>query len=126
MIRAPVRASHNDITQLNLVPGPLGLPYALTTLNLSYAKLSTLDDLALAQLTALEVLRIDHNSIRSLPEAEKIWASAIAVAYLKTKASDTKDVWVGLWEKAKDYAAHALAGSALSFDQVVPDAEQLL
>lgn len=62
-------ASHNDITQLNLVPGPLGLPYALTTLNLSYAKLSTLDDLALAQLTALEKLYIDHNSIRSLPES---------------------------------------------------------
>ncbi|KAI0743632.1 adenylate cyclase-like protein [Daedaleopsis nitida] len=62
-------ASHNDITQLNLVPGPLGLPYALTTLNLSYAKLSTLDDLALAQLTSLEVLHIDHNSIRSLPES---------------------------------------------------------
>ncbi|KAI0644684.1 hypothetical protein C8Q79DRAFT_1001946 [Trametes meyenii] len=61
--------SHNDITQLTLVPGPLGLPYALTTLNLSYAKLSTLDDLALAQLTALEVLLIDHNSIRSLPES---------------------------------------------------------
>lgn len=62
-------ASHNDITQLNLVPGPLGLPYALTTLNLSYAKLSTLDELALAQLTALEVLFIDHNSLRSLPES---------------------------------------------------------
>ncbi|KAI0630147.1 hypothetical protein C8Q77DRAFT_1064053 [Trametes polyzona] len=62
-------ASHNDITQLTLVPGPLGLPYALTTLNLSHAKLSTLDDLALAQLTALEVLHIDHNSIRSLPES---------------------------------------------------------
>ena len=62
-------ASYNDITQLNLVPGPLGQPYALTTLNLSHAKLSTLDDLALAQLTALEVLHIDHNSIRSLPES---------------------------------------------------------
>ncbi|KAI0355695.1 L domain-like protein [Trametes cingulata] len=62
-------ASHNDITQLTLVPGPLGQPYALTTLNLSHAKLSTLDDLALAQLTALEVLHIDHNSIRSLPES---------------------------------------------------------
>ncbi|EIW63579.1 uncharacterized protein TRAVEDRAFT_161932 [Trametes versicolor FP-101664 SS1] len=62
-------ASHNDITQLTLVPGPLGLPYALTTLNLSHAKLSTLDDMALAQLTALEVLHIDHNSIRSLPES---------------------------------------------------------
>ncbi|TFK91615.1 adenylate cyclase-like protein [Polyporus arcularius HHB13444] len=62
-------ASHNDITQLNLVPGPLGLPHALTTLNLSHAKLSALDDQALAQLTSLEVLYIDHNSIRSLPES---------------------------------------------------------
>ncbi|KAH9859065.1 hypothetical protein C2E23DRAFT_718101 [Lenzites betulinus] len=62
-------ASHNDITQLTLVPGPLGLPYALTTLNLSHAKLSALDEMALAQLTALEVLHIDHNSIRSLPES---------------------------------------------------------
>ncbi|TBU25159.1 adenylate cyclase-like protein [Dichomitus squalens] len=62
-------ASHNDITQLNPVPGPLGRPYALTELNLSYAKLSTLDDLALAQLTALESLYIDHNSLRSLPES---------------------------------------------------------
>ncbi|KAH9931177.1 adenylate cyclase-like protein [Epithele typhae] len=61
--------SHNDITQLNLIPGPLGSPYALTTLDLSHAKLSSLDDLALSQLSVLQVLDIDHNSIRSLPDS---------------------------------------------------------
>ncbi|KAH9950582.1 hypothetical protein B0H21DRAFT_500034 [Amylocystis lapponica] len=61
-------ASHNDITQLSLVPGPVGQPYALTSLDISHAKLSALDDRALAQLAALETLRIDHNSIRFIPD----------------------------------------------------------
>lgn len=62
--------SHNDITQLSLAPGPMGSPpYALRTLDLSYAKLSSIDDLALGQLSALRVLRLDHNSIRTIPES---------------------------------------------------------
>ncbi|PPQ71348.1 hypothetical protein CVT26_011985 [Gymnopilus dilepis] len=61
--------AHNDITQLSLVPGPMGRPpYALTTLDLSYAKLSSLDDIALSQLSSLRVLRLDHNAIRSIPD----------------------------------------------------------
>ena len=59
-------------------------------------------------------------------EAERIWAAAIAVAYLKTKAGELMDVWVGLWEKANHYAAEALAGSAVSFDQIVADAEKVM
>ncbi|EPT01798.1 hypothetical protein FOMPIDRAFT_59317, partial [Fomitopsis schrenkii] len=66
------------------------------------------------------------SSIRPHPKAKKIWATAIAVAYLKTKAGDTMDIWVGLWEKANNYAACALTGSKLSFDQVVTDAIELL
>ncbi|KDR67476.1 hypothetical protein GALMADRAFT_258050 [Galerina marginata CBS 339.88] len=62
-------ASHNDITQISLVPGPMGKPpYALTLLDLSYAKLSSLDDLALGQLSSLRTLKLDHNSIRSIPD----------------------------------------------------------
>ncbi|PCH35852.1 adenylate cyclase [Wolfiporia cocos MD-104 SS10] len=61
--------SHNDITQLTLVPGPLEQPYALTVLDISHAKLSSLDERALAQLTALETLRLDHNSLRYLPDS---------------------------------------------------------
>ena len=62
-------ASHNDITQLTVLPGPVGQPYALTSLDISHAKLSALDERALAQLTALETLRIDHNSIRYIPDS---------------------------------------------------------
>lgn len=62
-------ASHNDITQLTVLPGPIGQPYALTSLDISHAKLSALDDRALAQLTALETLKIDHNSIRYIPDS---------------------------------------------------------
>ncbi|KAI0948889.1 hypothetical protein AcW1_008634 [Taiwanofungus camphoratus] len=62
-------ASHNDITQLTLVPEPTGQPYALTALDISHAKLSALDERALAQLTALETLRIDHNSVRYIPDS---------------------------------------------------------
>ncbi|KAF8965555.1 hypothetical protein BDZ97DRAFT_1918118 [Flammula alnicola] len=63
-------ASHNDITQLSLVPGPMGNPpYALAELDLSYAKLSSLDDLALSHLSSLRKLKLDHNSIRLIPES---------------------------------------------------------
>jgi adenylate cyclase len=63
-----VDASHNDITQLTLVPGPIGQPYALCTLDISYAKLSTLDNFALSNLTSLRYLRLDHNRIRHIPD----------------------------------------------------------
>ncbi|KAF8149409.1 hypothetical protein B0H34DRAFT_802408 [Crassisporium funariophilum] len=62
-------ASHNDITQLSLAPGPMGRPpYTLTSLDISYAKLSSLDDIALSQLSSLRNLKLDHNSIRSIPD----------------------------------------------------------
>ena len=63
-------ASHNDITQLTLPPGPAGCnSYALKSLDISHAKLSSLDDLALSQLSSLQSLKIDHNSIRFIPES---------------------------------------------------------
>jgi len=74
-------ASYNDITQLSLVPGPMGkLPYALTSLDLSYAKLSSLDDLALSQLSSLRTLKLDHNSIRAIPDAlgELMWLETLS------------------------------------------------
>jgi adenylate cyclase len=63
-------ASHNDITQITLVPGPVGQsPYALTSLDISHAKLSSLDDQTLSQLSSLQILKIDHNSIRTIPDS---------------------------------------------------------
>ncbi|KAI5830876.1 PP2C-domain-containing protein [Schizophyllum commune Tattone D] len=67
---ANLDASHNEITQLSLLPGPIGRsPVALTSLDLSHAKLALLDEHILAELTSLRVLRLDHNSIRMIPEA---------------------------------------------------------
>jgi Leucine-rich repeat (LRR) protein len=64
-------ASHNDITQITLVPSSVGCcsPYALTSLDISHAKLSSLDEFALGQLSSLEALKLDHNSFRSIPES---------------------------------------------------------
>ncbi|TFK44074.1 hypothetical protein BDQ12DRAFT_640483 [Crucibulum laeve] len=66
-----LNTSYNDITQISLRPGPgpVGTsPYALTWLDLSYAKLSSLDDIALGQLSSLKTLRLDHNSFRYIPD----------------------------------------------------------
>ncbi|KAF7790733.1 hypothetical protein EIP86_001689 [Pleurotus ostreatoroseus] len=62
-------ASHNEITQLTLFPSLNTRQFALQTLDISHAKLSSLDDLALSQLTCLYTLKVDHNSIRALPES---------------------------------------------------------
>ncbi|KAH8118977.1 L domain-like protein [Phellopilus nigrolimitatus] len=62
-------SSHNDITQLTVASGTaLSVHFRLTSLNISHAKLSSLDDIAFSHLTALETLRIDHNAFRFIPE----------------------------------------------------------
>ncbi|TFL03004.1 adenylate cyclase-like protein [Pterulicium gracile] len=62
--------SHNDITRISLLPGPIGkTPYNLVSLDISYAKLSSLDDLALSQLTSLQTLKLDHNALKILPDS---------------------------------------------------------
>ena len=62
--------SHNDVTQISLAPGPVGrIPVGLTYLNVSSAKLSSLDDLALGQLTSLEELTLDRNKFRAIPDS---------------------------------------------------------
>ncbi|KAJ7502558.1 hypothetical protein B0H11DRAFT_2171113 [Mycena galericulata] len=63
-------ASHNEITQLSIVRGPIGRsPFALTSLDISNAKLSLLDDYTLSQLTSLRRLKLDNNSFRSIPDS---------------------------------------------------------
>ncbi|KAG6334592.1 hypothetical protein ID866_4502 [Astraeus odoratus] len=61
-------ASHNDITLLRLAPSS-PTPCSLTSLDVSNAKLSSLDDFALCHLTSLQHLKLDHNTFRTLPEA---------------------------------------------------------
>jgi adenylate cyclase len=57
---ANIDASYNDITQVTLIPGPIGRPPShLRSLDISHAKLSALDDRAIAELSALQTLRLD-------------------------------------------------------------------
>ena len=62
-----LEASHNDITLLKLVP-PMQKSYLLTYLDVSHAKLSSLDELDLSHLSYLQHLKLDHNLFRALPE----------------------------------------------------------
>ncbi|KAL5528616.1 CYR1_1 [Sanghuangporus sanghuang] len=63
-------SSHNDITQLTVLANPSSPShFRLTSLNISHAKLSSLDDTAFAHLTTLETLHIDHNAFRFIPES---------------------------------------------------------
>ncbi|KAJ7815921.1 hypothetical protein B0H13DRAFT_1663716 [Mycena leptocephala] len=63
-------ASHNEITQLMLVPGPVGRsPAALTSLDISNAKLSVLDDYTLSQLGSLQRLNLDNNYFQAIPDS---------------------------------------------------------
>ncbi|KAJ7624746.1 adenylate cyclase [Roridomyces roridus] len=59
--------SHNDITEFTILGQA---SFKLTTLDMSYAKLSFLDPHILSQLGAsLRTLRLDHNSFHSLPDS---------------------------------------------------------
>jgi adenylate cyclase len=60
--------SHNDITHLSL-QSSLHSPKALAELNLSHAKLSSIDDTTLGSLTSLRTLHINRNTFTSLPES---------------------------------------------------------
>lgn len=62
-------ASFNDITQLIVNPATSSFNLSsITTLNISYAKLSSLDGVAFAHLTSLRNLRLEHNQFRSIPD----------------------------------------------------------
>ncbi|GAA5861120.1 hypothetical protein JCM1840_003087 [Sporobolomyces johnsonii] len=58
-------AKHNSLTRFALS----GTGKTLTTLNLSYGKLSNLSSELFAHLGALETLILDNNTLRNLPEA---------------------------------------------------------
>ncbi|KAJ7484797.1 adenylate cyclase [Mycena galericulata] len=68
---ATLDVSHNDITELTIGRGGGNSMclFALTTLDISNAKLSVLDDETLAQLVSLRTLKLDHNSFHTLPES---------------------------------------------------------
>ncbi|KAF7343706.1 Adenylate cyclase [Mycena sanguinolenta] len=75
--------SHNKITQLKLEPGPLGQsPVALTSLDISNAKLSVLDDYTFSQLTSLQRLKLDNNYLQAIPDSlgNLMWLETLSCA----------------------------------------------
>lgn len=62
-------SSYNDITQFIVPAEPSKtIHFNLTSLNISHAKLSSLDEVALSLLSSLVTLRLDHNAFRFIPE----------------------------------------------------------
>ncbi|CAE6472561.1 unnamed protein product [Rhizoctonia solani] len=70
---ATLEASCNSITRFTLpIPNPDQprlRPYAITQLDLSHGKLSSLDDAVLGQLVQLTHLRLDYNKFKTLPQS---------------------------------------------------------
>lgn len=65
-----IQATENDITKLSLVlPQEVDNPpkFSLTTLDISHAKLSSIDDFPLGRLISLRHLKLNHNSLRLIP-----------------------------------------------------------
>jgi adenylate cyclase len=62
--------SHNDITSLIFAPTPLPqVSHSLTVLDVSYAKLSSLDTFDFFRLPFLRTLNLDHNELQTLPDS---------------------------------------------------------
>ncbi|KZS96829.1 VIT-domain-containing protein [Sistotremastrum niveocremeum HHB9708] len=64
--------------------------------------------------------------IKSSPNADKVWATALAAAYLHDRLADEKDVWVGLFEKARVFVERAMPGQVGVFERLVEEARSLI
>ena len=89
-----LEVTNNDITRLALVPGPIrAKPFSLTHLDISHAKLSSLDDFALAALTSLTSLKMDYNSFRSIPD---VLCSLTQLSHLSCSDNDLHALPAGI------------------------------
>jgi hypothetical protein len=77
------------------------------------------------KLSTVEVKSAMPSKIQSTPDAEKIWATVLAAAYMKVHLGDNKDMWFGLWKKAEEYIKLVL-GNQISFASLVDEASKLL
>ncbi|KAI0634377.1 hypothetical protein C8Q77DRAFT_748579 [Trametes polyzona] len=58
--------------------------------------------------------------------AERVWATALAAAYMLVVLRDRRSVWEGLWEKARQYACRETQTASFMFNQLVQEASELL
>ncbi|KZT66843.1 VIT-domain-containing protein [Daedalea quercina L-15889] len=132
MAMAPAQAQELDVRspitpEPNATDDPIAAVARLQSFDGSFQLDNALRALVFSDRFTLDDLKnATPASIHSHPQGEQVWATAIAVAYLKTRAADQMDIWAGLWEKANEYAVQALQGSSVSFHLLVNDAVALL
>lgn len=98
--------SHNHITRFHVVPNPVDSTAGLLKLDLSHAKLSTLDEAPLLYLTSLLTLKLDHNHFRSLPKS-LCTIKALQVFTCSNNMLDTLPEDIGLLENLKVLDVHS-------------------
>ncbi|PPQ90311.1 hypothetical protein CVT25_007896 [Psilocybe cyanescens] len=62
--------------------------------------------------------------LKAQRDADKIWGTVLAAAYLKKALLDDKEMWIGLWNKAAEYVEMKL-GAGASFAALVDEASKL-
>ncbi|KAF8887014.1 hypothetical protein CPB84DRAFT_1849934 [Gymnopilus junonius] len=77
------------------------------------------------KLSTAKLRRTIPSYIRGHQDSEKIWATILAAAYMKTCLADNRDVWIGLWQKATNYIKATL-GADISLTYLVDEASKLL
>ncbi|PPQ99693.1 hypothetical protein CVT26_009147 [Gymnopilus dilepis] len=63
--------------------------------------------------------------IRRLREAGKVWATVLAAAFMKKHLGDSRETWIGLWQKAATYVKSVL-GDDCSLSSLIDEASKLL
>ncbi|KAH9935466.1 uncharacterized protein B0H18DRAFT_1114207 [Fomitopsis serialis] len=63
--------------------------------------------------------------IQAHPRGPQMWATVLAMAYLRAKVGNKANIWGGLWQKGKNYVDKCLHGGTVNFEQLVTDAGQI-
>jgi hypothetical protein len=65
-------------------------------------------------------------SISDEPKADIVWATVLAVTYLRTRVPEESDLWVGLCQKAMDFVLRTIDGDEEFFMALVYEAGSLI
>jgi hypothetical protein len=66
-------------------------------------------------------------SVKGTGKADSIWATVVACKFLEVKLTSEKEVWEGMWEKAKTFVETELTNSGLNvpFEELAKEAAKL-
>ncbi|KAG1788881.1 uncharacterized protein HD556DRAFT_1496114 [Suillus plorans] len=99
-------ASNDDVTFLKFPPSsPPQISHTLTLLDVSYAKLSSLDTFDFSQLAALQTLKLDHNELRTLPDSLGDLSHLVHLSSCNNKLVSFPST-IGLLQRLENIDAH--------------------